>query len=281
MKKWMDMSNLPQEFRERVERLERNFEVSTVIFKKFEPIFFDMFQNPYEETFKLHRSRKQRYFLDLMWLFPGKGYSQYKFMKINFQSDEVSLTLKCSQCRNIPDPGGCSSGYLGFISSCCNAGTVPQWECQGVLGRATTGWVSSKDEHFESSAEIAEVAQEWFVLAQSSQRLGITPWSLCSKLSHPLTFMLPRACPGCQMSGKTNWEEVTADVLIFITNLRMCGVILHTHVECLPCWKELVHIPCKNMWLWQLFSENISLGMREPSCGSSRCFCQLSRCEGV
>ncbi|NXR47039.1 RBL1 protein, partial [Hippolais icterina] len=60
MKKWMDMSNLPQEFRERVERLERNFEVSTVIFKKFEPIFFDIFQNRYEETSKLHRSRKQR-----------------------------------------------------------------------------------------------------------------------------------------------------------------------------------------------------------------------------
>ncbi|XP_039239753.1 retinoblastoma-like protein 1 isoform X3 [Pipra filicauda] len=60
MKKWMDMSNLPQEFRERVERLERNFEVSTVIFKKFEPIFFDVFQNPYEETSKPQRSRKQR-----------------------------------------------------------------------------------------------------------------------------------------------------------------------------------------------------------------------------
>ncbi|KFO79469.1 Retinoblastoma-like 1, partial [Cuculus canorus] len=60
MKKWMDMSNLPQEFRERVERLERNFEVSTVIFKKFEPIFLDIFQNPYEETSKLQRSRKQR-----------------------------------------------------------------------------------------------------------------------------------------------------------------------------------------------------------------------------
>nr|XP_045012618.1 retinoblastoma-like protein 1 isoform X5 [Jaculus jaculus] len=60
MKKWMDMSNLPQEFRERVERLERNFEVSTVIFKKFEPIFLDIFQNPYEELPKLPRSRKQR-----------------------------------------------------------------------------------------------------------------------------------------------------------------------------------------------------------------------------
>ncbi|XP_009074312.1 PREDICTED: retinoblastoma-like protein 1, partial [Acanthisitta chloris] len=61
MKKWMDMSNLPQEFRERVERLERNFEVSTVIFKKFEPIFLDIFQNPYEETSKPQRSRKQRH----------------------------------------------------------------------------------------------------------------------------------------------------------------------------------------------------------------------------
>nr|XP_012310479.1 retinoblastoma-like protein 1 isoform X3 [Aotus nancymaae] len=59
MKKWMDMSNLPQEFRERIERLERNFEVSTVIFKKFQPIFLDIFQNPYEEPPKL-RSRKQR-----------------------------------------------------------------------------------------------------------------------------------------------------------------------------------------------------------------------------
>lgn len=56
------MSNLPQEFRERVERLERNFEVSTVIFKKFEPIFLDVFQNPFEETSKPQRSRKQRYF---------------------------------------------------------------------------------------------------------------------------------------------------------------------------------------------------------------------------
>ncbi|XP_020846458.1 retinoblastoma-like protein 1 isoform X1 [Phascolarctos cinereus] len=60
MKKWIDMSNLPQEFRERIERLERNFEVSTVIFKKFEPIFLDIFRNPYEEPPKLPRSRKQR-----------------------------------------------------------------------------------------------------------------------------------------------------------------------------------------------------------------------------
>ncbi|XP_040837437.1 retinoblastoma-like protein 1 isoform X2 [Ochotona curzoniae] len=60
MKKWIDMLNLPQEFRERIGRLERNFEVSTVIFKKFEPIFLDIFQNPTEDPPKLPRSRKQR-----------------------------------------------------------------------------------------------------------------------------------------------------------------------------------------------------------------------------
>lgn len=60
MKKWMDMSNLCQEFRERIEKLERNFEVATVIFKKYTPIFLDIFKNPYEEQPKFQRSRKQR-----------------------------------------------------------------------------------------------------------------------------------------------------------------------------------------------------------------------------
>ncbi|XP_036386946.1 retinoblastoma-like protein 1 [Megalops cyprinoides] len=60
MKKWADMSNLSQDFRERIGRLERNFEVSTVIFRKFEPIFMDMFQNPQGEPPRQPRSRKHR-----------------------------------------------------------------------------------------------------------------------------------------------------------------------------------------------------------------------------
>ncbi|XP_069112560.1 retinoblastoma-like protein 1 isoform X2 [Argopecten irradians] len=60
MKKWADMANLPQEFRDKVNRLERNFAVSTVIFKKFEPIFLDIFRNPLDEPPKQNRSRKQR-----------------------------------------------------------------------------------------------------------------------------------------------------------------------------------------------------------------------------
>lgn len=60
MKKWSDMSNLSQDFRNRIGLLERNFEVSTVIFRKFEPIFLDMFQNPQGEPPRLPRSRKHR-----------------------------------------------------------------------------------------------------------------------------------------------------------------------------------------------------------------------------
>ncbi|XP_066558179.1 retinoblastoma-like protein 1 isoform X2 [Amia ocellicauda] len=60
MKKWADMSNLSAEFRDRIARLERNFEVSTVIFKKFKPIFLDMFQSPWGEPPRQPRSRKHR-----------------------------------------------------------------------------------------------------------------------------------------------------------------------------------------------------------------------------
>ncbi|XP_034062173.1 LOW QUALITY PROTEIN: retinoblastoma-like protein 1 [Gymnodraco acuticeps] len=61
MRKWADMSSLSQDFRLRMDRLERNFEVSTVIFRKFEPIFMDMFQNPQGgEPPRQPRSRKHR-----------------------------------------------------------------------------------------------------------------------------------------------------------------------------------------------------------------------------
>lgn len=55
------MANLPPHFRERTERLERNFTVSAVIFKKYEPIFQDIFKYPQEEQPRQQRGRKQRY----------------------------------------------------------------------------------------------------------------------------------------------------------------------------------------------------------------------------
>jgi len=61
MKKWADMASLPQEFRDKIERLERNFAVSMVTFKKFEPIFLDIFKNPANDPPRLPKSRKQKY----------------------------------------------------------------------------------------------------------------------------------------------------------------------------------------------------------------------------
>jgi len=68
MKKWTDMASLPQEFRDKIERLERNFAVSTVTFKKFEPIFRDIFRSPErillspsEEPPRAPKGRKQRW----------------------------------------------------------------------------------------------------------------------------------------------------------------------------------------------------------------------------
>lgn len=43
MKKWLDMTNM-HSFRCKLEHLERNFNVSAVIFKKYQPIFMDVFQ---------------------------------------------------------------------------------------------------------------------------------------------------------------------------------------------------------------------------------------------
>ncbi|XP_036131920.1 retinoblastoma-like protein 2 [Molossus molossus] len=60
MKKWEEMANLPQHFRERTERLERNFTVSAVIFKKYEPIFQEIFKHPQGEQPRQQRGRKQR-----------------------------------------------------------------------------------------------------------------------------------------------------------------------------------------------------------------------------
>ncbi|KAI0238443.1 Retinoblastoma-like protein 1 [Lamellibrachia satsuma] len=60
IKKWADMANLPQEFRDRIDRLERNFAVSTVIFKKYRPIFMDIFRNPADCPVRPPRGRKQR-----------------------------------------------------------------------------------------------------------------------------------------------------------------------------------------------------------------------------
>ena len=61
IKKWADMANLPESFRSKVDKLERKFSVSTVIFKKYKPIFISVFKDPDLDPPKLPRSRKQRF----------------------------------------------------------------------------------------------------------------------------------------------------------------------------------------------------------------------------
>lgn len=56
------MASMPSEFSSEIQRLERNFEVSTVIFKQYQLIFYEMFVNTTDENSKQPRSRKQRYY---------------------------------------------------------------------------------------------------------------------------------------------------------------------------------------------------------------------------
>lgn len=58
------MIRMPQELRRKIDKLEKNFAVSMVIFKKFKPIFSAMFNNVKDELTKLRYSKKQK-FVDL------------------------------------------------------------------------------------------------------------------------------------------------------------------------------------------------------------------------
>ncbi|XP_013878432.1 retinoblastoma-like protein 2 [Austrofundulus limnaeus] len=60
LKKWQDMAALPHDFRQSTDKLERNFTVSAVIFRKYVPIFRSIFKAPSDEPPRVHRSRKQR-----------------------------------------------------------------------------------------------------------------------------------------------------------------------------------------------------------------------------
>lgn len=54
------MSHCDEDFCKRVDLLERNFAVSSNIFKEYKPIFLDLFQDPSKDQPRAPRSRKQR-----------------------------------------------------------------------------------------------------------------------------------------------------------------------------------------------------------------------------
>lgn len=59
-RKWADMANLSEELRKKFLSLERNFEVCSVIFKKYDEIYKEIFQDPANDPPKQPRSRKAR-----------------------------------------------------------------------------------------------------------------------------------------------------------------------------------------------------------------------------
>lgn len=60
MKKWADMANLSQDMRNKIEYLERNFNVTTIIFKKYRPLFIEVFRDPHNLPQRLIKGKKQR-----------------------------------------------------------------------------------------------------------------------------------------------------------------------------------------------------------------------------
>ncbi|KAK4301850.1 hypothetical protein Pmani_026025 [Petrolisthes manimaculis] len=60
MKSWLAMSHFDEGFCRSVDLLERNFAVSNNIFKKYKPIFLDLFKDPANDLPRPPRSRKQR-----------------------------------------------------------------------------------------------------------------------------------------------------------------------------------------------------------------------------
>lgn len=57
-KLWADMTNMPENFSARIDKLQTNFSVSSIIFQKYQPIFLDIFKDPTEDL--LSRQPKSR-----------------------------------------------------------------------------------------------------------------------------------------------------------------------------------------------------------------------------
>lgn len=60
MKKWIEMASLPLSFQNKIEALERKFEVASIINDKYKKVFHDLFQMPdqKQQTPNSRRARK-------------------------------------------------------------------------------------------------------------------------------------------------------------------------------------------------------------------------------
>ena len=60
MRLWLKMNHLGKEYAKSIDLLEAKFAVSNNIFKKYKPIFLDLFCDPEKDPQRPPRSRKQR-----------------------------------------------------------------------------------------------------------------------------------------------------------------------------------------------------------------------------
>ncbi|XP_045502075.1 retinoblastoma-like protein 1 isoform X1 [Colias croceus] len=60
IKNWMEMTLMPSDFKDRISRLERKFAVSTILFRKFQPLFQEIFTGLTNEPVKTKSSKKQK-----------------------------------------------------------------------------------------------------------------------------------------------------------------------------------------------------------------------------
>lgn len=60
IKNWMEMASMPTDFKERISRLEHKFAVSSVLFRKFQPIFQEIFTGLTNEPLKTHSKRRPK-----------------------------------------------------------------------------------------------------------------------------------------------------------------------------------------------------------------------------
>ncbi|CAK1550681.1 unnamed protein product [Leptosia nina] len=60
IKNWMDMTLMPADFKDKISRLEHKFAVSTILFRKFQPLFQEIFTGLNNEPVKTKSSKKQK-----------------------------------------------------------------------------------------------------------------------------------------------------------------------------------------------------------------------------
>lgn len=60
VKTWAELTNMPESFMRRIDRLEKSIAVSVILFQKFQALFEQLFVKPNKESLRINKSRKQK-----------------------------------------------------------------------------------------------------------------------------------------------------------------------------------------------------------------------------